>query len=59
MDTDTTTKTRMPQIEHDRLGIHDKQDGTRGGPPGWIALTIVAGFFLIAAIALLIASLLT
>lgn len=38
-----------PQIESQTLGINDKEPGTTGGPPGWLALAVVAGLFLAAA----------
>jgi hypothetical protein len=35
-----------PQIENETLGIEDEKKGTTGGPPGWVAMAIVAGVFL-------------
>lgn len=38
--------TTPPQIENERLDIDDKNPGSEGGPPIWIALAIVGGIFL-------------
>ncbi len=49
----------VPQIDHEGMGIKDSQKGTRGGPPGWMALVIVGGLFLIVGSIVLVASLLS
>ncbi len=40
------SKEPVPQIENERLNIHDTDQTTAGGPPGWVAFAIVAGIFL-------------
>ena len=47
-----------PQMENQTLDVHDEQKGTRGGPPGWMALAIVGGIFLVVGAVVVIASLL-
>ncbi|MEO1236748.1 MAG: hypothetical protein AAFX76_08175 [Planctomycetota bacterium] len=44
----------LSQIDTDQPDISDSQKGTRGGPPGWLALAIVAGLFLVVAAVLLV-----
>jgi hypothetical protein len=51
MSTDTP---HPPQVENETLGIDDTQKGTRGGPPMWIAMTIIGGLFLVAAVVVLV-----
>ena len=41
-------KPTAPQIEHERLNIHDRNPDSEGGPPGWVAMGTVAGLFLVA-----------
>ena len=38
-----------PQIENEKLNIHDKDRDSAGGPPGWVAMAIVGGLFLVTA----------
>ncbi|MEO1236747.1 MAG: hypothetical protein AAFX76_08170 [Planctomycetota bacterium] len=45
------------QLEIDTLEIHDGRDGSKGGPPGWLALGVVAGMFLGAASVLFVLAL--
>ena len=37
---------KAPQVQNSALNVDDKQKGTEGGPPGWMALAIVGGIFL-------------
>ena len=47
----------VPQIDNETLNVKDSQKGTEGGPPGWMALVIVGGIFLLVGSVVLIASL--
>ena len=48
----------VPQIDNETLNVKDSQQGTEGGPPGWMALVIVGGIFLLVGSIVMIASLL-
>ncbi|MEQ9454554.1 MAG: hypothetical protein RLN76_08185 [Phycisphaeraceae bacterium] len=38
-----------PEVDIEALDIHDSDRSTRGGPPPWIVMAIIAGVFLVAA----------
>ena len=40
-------KPNAPQIEDERLNIHDRNPDSVGGPPGWVAMATVGGLFLV------------
>ena len=44
-------------MDNETLDVKDSQKGTSGGPPGWMALVIVGGIFLVVGSIVLIASL--
>ncbi|MEM8738011.1 MAG: hypothetical protein AAGG38_05980 [Planctomycetota bacterium] len=41
-----------PQIDSERPDINDSQKSTRGGPPLWLAITILGGVFVVGVIVL-------